>query len=210
MGANFFIEELLNELADEISYGNPARALARLNLLLQQFEPVQQRYVFTTARILLYIGRALQMLDSPEQAQAVTKRAEQLLQKENSNLSSENIELFLLLAQDLADRDCNKEAVHFAQSAIISISSNSKSISEEQLAEFLRRYASIMECCSQHELAHVSRTLALLCLHCMAGLESQVALELLDTEFFERENRQQLALGEIQRSLNDRLRLLAV
>jgi len=207
MTAEIFVKRTLDELSEEIRTGDPSRALAQLNILLQQFEPLGDHCAETIARILLCIGRALEALGSKEEAYRVTLRAEALLQKASIELDVGQIELFIVLASDLAKRGCKKEALHFSRSVLFSIASNLDCFRDERLAELLSAYAKVMELCAESKCAHVARTLALLCLHSVSGFESQVAWDLVDSDFYKYPNEYHFALKRIQQTVSERMRL---
>ena len=77
MVSDIFIEEVLDMIADELVGGNPARALAQLNILLQKLEPLRKTHLFSTARTLLYISRALHLLGASDETE-VTDMSQEL------------------------------------------------------------------------------------------------------------------------------------
>lgn len=163
-----------------IEAGRPQLALERLNLLVGQQDPSASDYSWCCAAILRMTAIAADELGHEEFSDQCFRRAVQLLQCSDVTPVPDRAEIYIGLAELLAARGCEREALHFADAALECLLQGKKVAPSEELVELLRRYGLVAQELRLVDLAQQALTLGLLALHALLGLETDIALDVVD------------------------------
>ena len=173
------ISEELQNASKLLDKGLADQVLPRLTECLHRLNRGSLGAEQASAALLYYMSAAARALDRATLAEGYKRQSVSLISDtmDFSTECSKSAVVLLVLSDALLQRGFYNEAMHFADVALESLSSDLFVIPHDEVAEILRRYALVAAEVGLIPTAQFAFTLGLIILQSLNGIESKIATD---------------------------------
>jgi hypothetical protein len=173
----FYLSSELEKAEELILSGRAGIAVERLNLILAQLSPNSNKYADDAVKVLVVLTKATQELGEVNLSNLYIKRIRELLSDSSAPATFERTSHFLALSEILISGGRLDEAYENSEHGLNCLADCLSDCDSDEVAETLRRYATIAKKTGALSSAYLALTVGLLLIQDLGGLDSLIAAE---------------------------------